>query len=265
MYTTSLASVPELGNAWISTGGWSWLWNESGVSISYDGGHHWYDFPATGGAKFRAMSWVNKTCGWAGSYSLSETEWGVYKFAGNLLPWPIQLSGDTIPNGVYLSWSNPITNNLNITALGYNVYRDGIKLNSGPVLETNYTDHPASTGNYEYCVTALYEEGESNSSCIEVFVDVIDMVNEKEKQTMQLYPNPFSTSLTIQFEQESHGPNEIAIFNHLGQLVELMDQGSIQHNKFHYIWDASDLPDGMYFIQCTAGNDIATRKVVKVK
>ena len=263
MYAFSIAHVPEMGNAWISSGGW--IWGESGVSISYDGGHHWYDFPGTNGAKFRAMSWVNNSCGWAGSYSLNETEWGVYKFEGNLLPWPTQIIGDTVYNDVYLSWGTLSANNLNITALGYNIYRDGIKLNSSPIIETNYNDQNVSNGIYNYCVTAIYEEGESNSSCVEVVVDVSTMVNENEESSIYIYPNPFSTSITIQFGHTNPENITINIFNYLGQLVESMDQGNLKTGKHQYIWDASDITSGVYFVQVRIGKETTTRKIVKMK
>lgn len=46
--------------------------------------------------------------------------------------------------------------------LGYNVYRDGEKLNgNSPVMLTEYLDESLADGTYNYEVTALYEDGES--------------------------------------------------------------------------------------------------------
>ena len=49
------------------------------------------------------------------------------------------------------------------TAKSYNVYRNGAKLNTAPVTETNYTDRPEA-GIYTYTVTAVHENCESHAS-----------------------------------------------------------------------------------------------------
>ena len=47
------------------------------------------------------------------------------------------------------------------TALGYNIYRNGEKINSDLVTECAYTDNIAAHAIYDYNVTAVYAEGES--------------------------------------------------------------------------------------------------------
>lgn len=47
---------------------------------------------------------------------------------------------------------------------GYNVYRDGDKVTSGPVGETDYTDMEVEGGTHVYHVTAVYDRGESRGS-----------------------------------------------------------------------------------------------------
>lgn len=46
--------------------------------------------------------------------------------------------------------------------LGYNLYRNGSKINSGLINGTSYTDNSLPAGTYSYVVTAVYNEGESN-------------------------------------------------------------------------------------------------------
>lgn len=50
------------------------------------------------------------------------------------------------------------------TFLGYNIYRDGKKLNEELVAENRFTDSNAADDNHVYKVTAVYEEGESDYS-----------------------------------------------------------------------------------------------------
>lgn len=48
--------------------------------------------------------------------------------------------------------------------LGYNVYRDGVKLNDAPVAETSFLDTEADNAAHTYHVTAVYDKGESELS-----------------------------------------------------------------------------------------------------
>ncbi|MGM9822732.1 MAG: choice-of-anchor J domain-containing protein [Muribaculaceae bacterium] len=47
---------------------------------------------------------------------------------------------------------------------GYNIYRDGVKLNSAPVEENEFTDSDCTDPNHNYHVTVLYSAGESRAS-----------------------------------------------------------------------------------------------------
>lgn len=49
-------------------------------------------------------------------------------------------------------------------ATGYNVYRDGVKINPAMVTECSYTDPRTEPGLYTYTVTAIHDNGESYAS-----------------------------------------------------------------------------------------------------
>lgn len=58
-----------------------------------------------------------------------------------------------------------------VKPIGYNIYRDGKKLNATPVKSTNYTDVVSDIeGSYAYQVSAVYAEGESATSAPLVIV-----------------------------------------------------------------------------------------------
>lgn len=50
------------------------------------------------------------------------------------------------------------------TAKSYNVYRNGVKINTAPVTALNYSDAPATPGVYAYQVSAVHDNCESNLS-----------------------------------------------------------------------------------------------------
>lgn len=63
-----------------------------------------------------------------------------------------------------------------LAIVGYNVYRDGIKLNAEPVEEPNYTDATVTDGEHTYAVTVVYDKGESKISNI-VTISVTNGIN----------------------------------------------------------------------------------------
>ena len=52
-------------------------------------------------------------------------------------------------------------NSLNRDLLGYNVYRDGVQINTEVVAETEYDDFDLAPGYYSYTVAAVYDAGQS--------------------------------------------------------------------------------------------------------
>lgn len=55
-----------------------------------------------------------------------------------------------------------------LSLVGYNIYRDGVKINEAPVEETTYTDAAATDGEHSYVVTVVYDKGESKASNVVV-------------------------------------------------------------------------------------------------
>lgn len=62
---------------------------------------------------------------------------------------------------VDLNWGEPLGDKE--TLEGYNVYRDGVKINTEIVSTTQYYDRDLANGTYTYTVTAQYAEGESKA------------------------------------------------------------------------------------------------------
>lgn len=55
-----------------------------------------------------------------------------------------------------------------LSLVGYNIYRDGVKINEAPVEETTYTDAAVTDGEHSYVVTVVYDKGESKASNVVV-------------------------------------------------------------------------------------------------
>lgn len=59
-----------------------------------------------------------------------------------------------------------------LALVGYNVYRDGVKINTEPVAEPAFTDADITSGEHSYAVTVVYDKGESKlSNVVTILVD----------------------------------------------------------------------------------------------
>ncbi|WP_295728944.1 choice-of-anchor J domain-containing protein [uncultured Muribaculum sp.] len=72
----------------------------------------------------------------------------------------------------------PADNMVDIELLGYNVYRDGTRINDEPLKSPEFVDRPESDGSYRYNVTALFAEGESpysNTVTVSGYSGILDV------------------------------------------------------------------------------------------
>ena len=107
---------------------------------------------------------------------------------------PENLIATTYFNNVTLNWDLPgsenlnneknlltnkrkkieILNNRDRTLLGYKVYKDGVEITEiFDIFETTYYDPDLNAGEYDYFVTAIYDDGESEPSNIEIVTVIL--------------------------------------------------------------------------------------------
>ena len=80
---------------------------------------------------------------------------------------------------------------------------------------------------------------------------------------IQSYPNPFTTSTTIEYELKQPEKVTLTIYDYLGKLIYQIDKNQIK-GKQQLIWNANGLPDGIYYFRLQAANQIANGKMMKV-
>lgn len=79
------------------------------------------------------------------------------------------------------------------------------------------------------------------------------------------YPNPFNPSTTIKVSLRSSGNMSLKIYNVLGQLVKVVDQGYKQAGEYSYEIDMKNYPSGVYFYSLQQGLNAMTKKFVLEK
>jgi hypothetical protein len=253
-----VAYVPGTANTWVRSGYDS---GNSGCSYSFDGGHTWTDFTGTNGTPYYPMAWVNSHCGWAGGINSSPTEGGVYKYIGvlqNSMPPPENVQANVNMNNVELTWEIPAFDPTIVTLLGYNITRNGTKINSNLITVLSYTDTNVPYGLYNYCVTAQYNIGESPGSCQTVDITV-GIIEKQQANTLSIYPNPATDQITIEmFEPGSSVNGFLYIY---GMTDQVLMQQRVQDSRSEI--KVASLPKGIYFVKLINNEKIEFGKFIK--
>ena len=132
---------------------------------------------------------------------------------------------------VKLTWQAPFF----AEPLKYNVYRNDALI--GNTAQLTYVDEDLVSGVYNYAVTAVYEEGESDKANVTVNLTV--SVSENNEVIFAMYPNPAKDNVTIESAKDA----VVKIYSVNGQMLS---QQNI--NEGINTIDLSNLNAGMYFI-----------------
>jgi len=81
----------------------------------------------------------------------------------------------------------------------------------------------------------------------------------------QNYPNPFNPTTNINFYLPEQSAVKIGIYNVVGQRVAVLLENVLSAGEHSIMWDASEMPSGIYIVQLEAGNRIQTKKMTLVK
>lgn len=84
----------------------------------------------------------------------------------------------------------------------------------------------------------------------------------KENSHHQIYPNPFTTETTIQYQLQKSGRVMIKIFNTSGQEIETLVNASQPKGDYKITWHPKDLPNGMYFCKIQSSESSETKKMM---
>lgn len=95
--------------------------------------------------------------------------------------------------------AQPKASSESVKLLGFNLYRDDAKLNAEPLTLFSYADTAVPAGSYEYCVSAVYQEGEVKGESILIDVNNVG-VEALKASSLRLYPNPASEQVYVEGE-----------------------------------------------------------------
>ncbi len=150
--------------------------------------------------------------------------------------------------------------------LGYNVYRNGSKINDELVTNENYLDIVESKENISYFVKAVYNMGESEESNT-VSVSPVSVEENLPLKTALYnnYPNPFNPVTTINYSLLKEGLVNLSVYNVKGELVSTILNERVKAG-FHSInWDGKNNSSGVYYLVMKSGHFNSLKKMVLVK
>ena len=240
-----LSFVPGTDNTYVSTG--------SGASYSFDGGHSWSLAGGTEISAFTSVAFVNNTCGWAGGLNTSSLEKGVYKYIGSLVPAAVRnpvskLTAEAIELTALVKWSAPV-----LVPLSYNIYRNDTLIHNTTDLQ--YLDPSVSKGQQEYCITAVYEQGESTRNC--AYTTIALGISNTEQIGFHVYPNPAKEIINILTPFKI---SEVRLINCQGKVVY---DNKTQGTNLHILTQGFE--PGMYVLQIYSGLQVTSKKILVVR
>lgn len=82
-----------------------------------------------------------------------------------------------------------------------------------------------------------------------------------------VFPNPFNPITTIRFnvgDAYMH-PLRLDIYDITGRLVETLVNDKLVRGEYEVMWNANNVPSGIYFCRLVSGDKFLTRKLVVLK
>ncbi|MFH1249938.1 MAG: T9SS type A sorting domain-containing protein [bacterium] len=129
--------------------------------------------------------------------------------------------------------------------------------NEGNIVVTGTTNHRYGWFEYDFLTIKLKNKAVDKIDKIHLFLH--------EFVLHQNYPNPFNLSTTFRYEIPEAAVVKITIYNVLGHKTGVLVNELKQPGIYETVWDASDVTNGLYFVQMVGGNFKATKKLILVK
>ncbi|MCD4736474.1 MAG: T9SS type A sorting domain-containing protein [Bacteroidales bacterium] len=160
---------------------------------------------------------------------------------------PTNSEAVVINNNVFLNWTAP---GGNCELLGFNVYRDMV--NIAFTTEIFFNDLNIPPGEYEYYITAVYDEGESFPSNT-VSIHVTTSIKETNKNIITTYPNPAKDFIHIESDLII---NNLRLYDLKGRIRKELTE----INKTNFDFSIYDCNNGIYFLMLQTDNEIIFSK-----
>ena len=86
-----------------------------------------------------------------------------------------------------------------------------------------------------------------------------------ETSLTDIYPNPASGSATVSFSLSQTQKVSFKLFDMTGRLVSTLEDEIFEEGENEFLWNASGVNAGIYFLKMNAGSDSETKKISVIK
>jgi hypothetical protein len=95
---------------------------------------------------------------------------------------------------------------------------------------------------------------------------LLNAAGNPDKFTLnQNYPNPFNPSTILSYNLKIDGEVKLTVFNVVGQSVRVLVDGYQTAGYYEAVFDATDLPAGIYLYKLQVGNYSSVKRMTLVK
>jgi photosystem II stability/assembly factor-like uncharacterized protein len=249
----------DSNNGWIVGGGFYKMLKTT------DGGDNWYleNIPFSPG--LASIYFTDANTGWATGANGTI----LHTINGSVPVELISFAATTNGNEVILNWSAATE----LNNQGFEIQRSteveefftvGFVNGHGTTTEQqiySYIDRNLDDGRYYYRLKQVDYDGSYEYS------DIVE-VNFRAFNSYlfeQNYPNPFNPATTIGFGLQNKSTVNIRILNTTGEEVAVLLNEEKEPGFHQVVFNAANLPSGVYFYQLKAGNYVNTKKMILLK
>ncbi len=133
------------------------------------------------------------------------------------------------------------------------------ELIAGETFSINVSFNPTETGTFSNVIEIRTPYGNREIAISgSAFLGIAE--NSSNKPTnfdVQTYPNPFNSSITIEFQNQTKDAL-IEIFDVNGKLVQRFESDKV-------VWNSSNIETGTYFVRATSSGNVETKKIECIK
>lgn len=178
-------------------------------------------------------------------------------------------------NNIVLTWETPVFPEIR-GLFGYKILRGTSFIATITNTETfTYTDENVADGTYIYSIRSIYSPGGLSGDSNTLNITIANGVsNENDTQALIIsessYPNPFSTSSSIDIQAKKSQHIQVGVYNLKGQLINTLADKTFTQGLHNIAWDGRDLngnrcSNGVYFYKIISDEKTTTKKTILLK
>ena len=91
----------------------------------------------------------------------------------------------------------------------------------------------------------------------------VDIEEQLSSTQLTAYPNPFTTSTTIEYELTEPSSVQLSIYNSIGEEIYKAEDRMMAVGRHTFTWSPESLPEGLYFAVLRSEEGVSVVKIIK--